>query len=73
MIIFYRCTVNYGIYMWFIHQQLHFFLNLEMFNFTLEYTSAQQTAHTPFHNMLPHLHTLYNNIIILNVLTELYL
>ena len=32
--------------------------------------SAQQTAHTPFHDMLPHLHTIYDNIILLNVLTE---
>ena len=37
---FYCCTVHYGIYMFFIHQQLHFFLllNFEMFKFTLEYT-----------------------------------
>ena len=28
------------------------------------------TAHTPFHDMLPHLHTIYNNVILLNVLTE---
>ena len=34
----YCCTVHYGIYMWFIHQQLHFLLNLEKFNFTLEHT-----------------------------------
>jgi hypothetical protein len=33
--------------------------------------SAQQRAHTPFHDMLPHLHTIYNDIIILNLLTEL--
>ena len=32
--------------------------------------SAQQTAHTPFHNMLPHLHTIYD-VILLNVLTEM--
>jgi len=32
--------------------------------------SAQQTAHTPFHDMLPHLHTIYYNVILLNVLTE---
>ena len=32
--------------------------------------SAQQTAHTPFHDMLPHLHTIHNDIILLNVLTE---
>ena len=32
--------------------------------------SAQQTAHTPFHDMLPHLHTIYNDVILLNVLTE---
>jgi hypothetical protein len=31
--------------------------------------SAQQKAHTPFHDMLPHLHTLYNDIILLKVLT----
>jgi len=36
--IFYRWTVFYGIYILFIHQQLHFSLNLEKFNFTLEYT-----------------------------------
>ena len=31
--------------------------------------SAQQTAHTPFHDMLPHLHTIrvYNDVILLNV------
>ena len=34
------------------------------------YQSAQQTAHTPFHDMLPHLHTKYNDVILLNVLTE---
>jgi patatin-like phospholipase/acyl hydrolase len=32
--------------------------------------SAQQTAHTPFHDMLPHLHTIYNDVILPNVLTE---
>jgi len=32
--------------------------------------SAQQTAHTPFHDMLPHLHTIYKDVILLNVLTE---
>jgi len=32
--------------------------------------SAQQTAQTPFHNMLPHLHTIYNDVILQNVLTE---
>jgi hypothetical protein len=31
--------------------------------------SAQQTAHTPFHDMLPHLHTIYD-VILLNFLTE---
>jgi len=31
--------------------------------------SAQQTTHTPFHDMLPHLHTIYD-VILLNVLTE---
>jgi hypothetical protein len=35
---FYLCTVHYGIYILFIHQQMHFLLNLEKFNFTLEYT-----------------------------------
>ena len=35
---FYRCTVHYGIYILFIHQQFHFLLNLEKFSFTLEYT-----------------------------------
>ena len=37
---------------------------------TTEYQSAQQRAHTPFHNMLPHLHTIYNEVILLNVLTD---
>ena len=32
--------------------------------------SARQTAHTPLHDMLPHLHTIYNDVILLNVLTE---
>ena len=32
--------------------------------------SAQQTAHTPFHDTLPHLHTIYNDVTLLNVLTE---
>ena len=32
--------------------------------------TIQQTAHTPFHDMLPHLHTIYNDVILLNVLTE---
>jgi len=35
---FFPCTMHYGIYIFFIHQQLHFLLNLEKFNFTLEYT-----------------------------------
>jgi len=30
----------------------------------------QQTAHTQFHDMLPHLHTIYNDVILLNVITE---
>jgi len=32
--------------------------------------TAQQTAHTPFHDMLPHIHTIYNDVILLNVITE---
>ena len=32
--------------------------------------STQQTAHTPFQDMLPHLYTIYNDVILLNVLTE---
>ena len=32
--------------------------------------SAQQTAQTPFQDMLPHLHTIYNDVILLNILTE---
>jgi len=32
---------------------------------------AQQRAHTPFQDMLPHHHTINNDKIILNVLTEL--
>jgi len=30
--------VHYGIYILFIHQQLHFSLNLEKFKITLEHT-----------------------------------
>ena len=37
------------------------------------YQSAQQTAHTPFHDMLSHLHTIYDDVILLNVLGEVYL
>ena len=36
----------------------------------IAYQSAQQTAHTPFHDMLPHLHTIHKDIILLNVLKE---
>jgi len=32
--------------------------------------SAQQTAHTPFHDMLPRLQIMYNDVILLSVLTE---
>ena len=32
--------------------------------------TAVYTTHTPFHDMLPHLHTIYNDVILLNVLTE---
>jgi len=35
---FYRLALHYGTYILFTHQQLHFLLNLEKFNFTLEYT-----------------------------------
>ena len=38
--------------------------------FVVQTQSAQQTAHTPFHDMLPHLHTIYNDVILLYVLTE---
>jgi len=31
--------------------------------------SAQQTAHTPFHDMMPQLHIIYSDIILLNILT----
>ena len=31
--------------------------------------TAQQTTYTPFHDMLSHLHTIYNDVILLNVLT----
>ena len=34
----YRCTVHYGIYILFIHQQMHFLLNLQKFKFILKYT-----------------------------------
>ena len=36
----------------------------------LQYQSAQQTAHTPFHDMPPHLHTICNDVILLNVLQK---
>ena len=51
----------------FTQQQMHFLLNLEKL---CRLQSAQQTAHTPFHDMLPHLHTIYNEVILLNVLAE---
>ena len=35
--------------------------------FVVQTASAQQTAHTPFHDMLPHPHTIYNDVILLNV------
>ena len=28
------------------------------------------STHTPFHYMLPHLHTIYSDVILLNILTE---
>ena len=31
---FYCCTVHYGIYILFTHQQMHFLLNLKKFKFT---------------------------------------
>jgi hypothetical protein len=34
----YRCTVRYGIYILFTHQQMHFSLNLEKFKFVWKYT-----------------------------------
>ena len=37
----------------------------------LDLKDGQKTAHTPFHDMLPHLHTIYNDVILLNVLTEM--
>ena len=39
--------------------------------FVVQTESAQQTAHTPFHDMLPHLQTVFIDIILLNVLTEI--
>jgi hypothetical protein len=38
--------------------------------FVVQTQSAQQTTHTPLHDMPPHLHTIYNDVILLNVLTE---
>ena len=35
---FYRCSVNYWVYILFTYQQMHFLLNLEKFKFTLKYT-----------------------------------
>ena len=32
--------------------------------------SVQQTAHALFHDMLQYLHTIYNDVILLNVLTD---
>jgi len=34
LVFFYCCTVHYGIYILFTHQQMHFLLNLEKFKFT---------------------------------------
>ena len=36
-----------------------------------DYQSAQQTACAPFHDMLPHLHILNNDVILPSVLTEI--
>jgi len=41
--------------------------------YSYSYQSAQQTAHTPFHDMLPHLHTIYYDVILLNVLISIQL
>jgi len=30
----------------------------------------KQHTHTPFHDMLPHLHTIYKDVTLLNVLKE---
>ena len=35
---FYCCTVHYGIYILFTHQQIHFLLNLEKFKFIWKHT-----------------------------------
>ena len=32
---------------------------------------AQQTARTPFHDMLPHLHIIYDDVIVPSVLIEI--
>ena len=37
-----------------------------------KFSLHNKTAHTPFHDMLPHLHTIYNDVVLLNVLTEFY-
>ena len=38
--------------------------------FLVQTAVCTTTSHTPFHDMLPHLHTIYNDVILLNVLTE---
>jgi len=35
---FYPCTMHYGIYILFTHQQMYFLLNLGKFIFILKYT-----------------------------------
>ena len=33
-------------------------------------TQSHSVQHTPFQNILPNLHIIYNNVILMNVLTE---
>jgi hypothetical protein len=52
-----------------LHRELAYFCKTESSVPLTQFQSAQQTAHTPFHDMLPQLHTIYD-IILLIVLTE---
>jgi len=38
--------------------------------FVVQTAVCTTKTHTPFQDMLPHLHIIYNDVILLNVLTE---
>jgi len=54
---------------WLSYTSVKTFSKITSFIF-VQTVSAQQTAHTSFHEMLPNLHTIYNDVILLNVLSE---